>query len=342
MARHDRAVRWLVMLSVVALAAAAKSGKPGKVVRVEREPLPVIEIPAGTFQQGLSPSDSDLLYATCTWLYGLRAVQGYPLCEEYNQMNQLMLARDVHVGVFAIDRDEVSVADYRACVIDGACAMDPLIAGDERYLADDLPQVNITWTEARAYCAWKDGRLPTEAEWERAARGDDTRRWPWGLQCDPDRDPPDLPDDMPPCTLDREDDWNHGGLPSEAMQALDDVHAIRVPLAFGDPDSSDGTEYAAPVGTYPWNEGPFGTRDQAGNVSEWVEDTYTLDGYDGLASIDPVRDPDASETLQHVIRGGSWRTPRPFGQTFARQPINQFVTGDQRQPDVGFRCAYDR
>jgi len=332
-----RSIAAVILLTLVA----SPAGGTGRVVRVELEPATIVEVPAGTFQQGLSPNDVDTLDATCNWLYGVRG-HGSGICDVYRTMNELMIARDVHVGAFAIDRDEVSVTEYRACVVDGACAIDPLIAGDERYLADDLPQVNVTWSEARIYCAWADGRLPTEAEWERAARGDDTRRWPWGLECDPNRQPEGLPDDMPPCTLDRADDWNHGALPSEAMIALDDLKPFLAPTDFGDTDASDGSEYAAAIGTYLWDDGPFGTRNQSGNVAEWVEDVYSTEGYDGLSSIDPVRDPDGNPTDAHIFRGGSWRTPRPFGQTFARHPVNILITGDQRQPDLGFRCAYDR
>ncbi len=88
---------------------------------------------------------------------------------------------------FWIDRQEVTNAEYRRCVAAGACT--PLqaeevkrirrYASDSRY--DRHPVVNVSWFQAAAYCRFVGGRLPTEAEWEKAARGDrDARRYPWG------------------------------------------------------------------------------------------------------------------------------------------------------------------
>ncbi len=88
-------------------------------------------------------------------------------------------ARVVSIAPFWMDRTEVSMTEYTACVRAGICLSisDPYGATgtDGRY-----PAVNVTHTMARAYCAWKQARLPTEAEWEFAARGSDSRMFPWG------------------------------------------------------------------------------------------------------------------------------------------------------------------
>ncbi len=310
--------------------------KQGKIVRVERERSAVVEIDAGVFTMGIDREDVEYAQLTCSILHGPNrsplmqfGFTGLPFCEGYKEMLLQMLPREVYVSEFAIDRYEVTLDDYRACLLDAVCGIDPLIDGDERHQGDDLPLVNVTWSEARTYCAWKGGRLPTEAEWERAARGDDDRRWPWGDN-------------------ERADDFNHGQLPAEATAAVDDLpHRNTGAGRFNstdhaDPDEADGHRYAAPVGSYLWGEGPHGTFDQAGNVAEWVEDEYTTDGYFDLPAADPVRTPGGSPAVARVVRGGSWRDPQAFGWVAVRAPMNVQIEGTQRHPHIGFRCAYDR
>lgn len=97
-------------------------------------------------------------------------------------------ARPMHrvmVGSFWLDRYKVTNGEYRRCVDGGGC-----LPPKDRRAFDDAerlhhPVVNVTWTQARNYCHWKGKRLPTEAEWEKAARGTDARRYPWGNTTDP-------------------------------------------------------------------------------------------------------------------------------------------------------------
>ncbi|MET0384842.1 MAG: formylglycine-generating enzyme family protein, partial [Polyangiales bacterium] len=85
--------------------------------------------------------------------------------------------RRVFVRAFAIDRLEVSNADHRRCVSAGACS--PARSGAVEPRAE-LPVVQLTWREARAYCRFVGGELPTEAQWEYAAHGSSERSFPWG------------------------------------------------------------------------------------------------------------------------------------------------------------------
>jgi formylglycine-generating enzyme required for sulfatase activity len=86
----------------------------------------------------------------------------------------------VYLSSYWLDKYEVTNARYRQCVEGGGCT-----PPKDRQVFDDLehaqyPVTNITWNQARSFCQWQGGRLPTEAEWEKAARGTDGRRYPWG------------------------------------------------------------------------------------------------------------------------------------------------------------------
>jgi formylglycine-generating enzyme required for sulfatase activity len=149
-------------------------------------------------------------------------------------------APEVDLPTLAIDRLEVSQADYRACVTAGRCPRQDRAgcsygdgstpgASDWAVLeAADHPVVCVTFAQAEAYCAWAGGRVPTEVEWERAARGDDRRLFPWG------------------------DDWRPDA------------------LNWGDDGKVDGALLTAPVGSYPGGASPFGALDMVGNVWEWA------------------------------------------------------------------------
>lgn len=99
-------------------------------------------------------------------------------------------AHEVFVSGFEIDIHPVTESEYAECVNDAACT-EAHYDGDES--GDDYPVVNVTSDQAMDYCQWVDKRLPTEAEWEKAARGTDERIYPWG-------------DDDPSCTLANYDD----------------------------------------------------------------------------------------------------------------------------------------
>jgi formylglycine-generating enzyme required for sulfatase activity len=332
--RHDCGVRTAVAL----LALAGVAGASGRVVRVEQPPRREVFVPAGTFWMGVPEEDVDTLFQRCTEYFEPHEIaqfvtpsgQATSFCEMYRDELLAMTPHQVFVSAFAIDRDEVSVADYRQCVFAGACALDPLISGDERYIHDEWPLVNVTWKEADEFCRWRGGRLPTEAEWERAARGDADGPWPWCSEGEK-------------ACVERPADFNHGQARSLAMRDVDRSAGV-VPLhLMGDPDDADGTVLLAKPGSYPWSQGPYGTRDQAGNVAEWTADVRsdhdaTL-GYKGLSVINPRRDPSGTDSRVYVVRGGSWRQPSFVARANVRDPFGMLYTPDRRFSHVGFRCA---
>jgi formylglycine-generating enzyme required for sulfatase activity len=100
--------------------------------------------------------------------------------------NDEMPAHAVRVDAFWLDQLEVTNGMYALCVDAGACPIPQRLASQKHFSYYDNPEfrdypvVQVTWQNAVTYCEWAERRLPSEAEWERAARGDDTRTFPWG------------------------------------------------------------------------------------------------------------------------------------------------------------------
>ena len=220
----------------------------------------------------------------------------------------------VFLDAFFIDRTEVTVAAYRRCVNAGDCSSPTFAAGDPKFDRDDYPVTHVSYEDARKYCEFRGARLPTEAEWERAARGGKPRRYPWG--------------DLPNPKL-----ANHGALDLGSLffsQAGGSAEPI-----FGIPDPNDGFMWLAPVASFPAGATPEGVHDLAGNVSEWVSDWWS-DNY-VAAPVGNPKGPPSSKQNWRVTRGGSYRHP----MAMIRGSSRQGRAPSARDGTIGFRCARD-
>ncbi len=215
----------------------------------------------------------------------------------------------VHLQTFWIDKYEVTVADYRACVAQRRCPK----AGP-RYIGFDEPSMPITgvsWFDARAYCRAHGKDLPTEAQWEKAARGEHGALYPWGDA---------------PATCERAILKDHRGRGCGRKK----------------PRTKPEKGRPWPVGSRP--PGVYGLYDMVGNSWEWVLDWYTTsyaDCGDACRGVDPKGPCDGAVPCKgvrrKVVRGGSWYWPAdPYNTAIYRRA---HVPSNEPFHHFGFRCA---
>jgi formylglycine-generating enzyme required for sulfatase activity/serine/threonine protein kinase len=241
-------------------------------------------------------------------------------------------AHKVTLDTFCIDVHEVTAGEYKACSDVGDCKRPPavpefpkapnetdkdhakIVAASTELCTfskdgrEKHPINCVSWALADAYCKVQKKRLPTEAEWEYAARGSDGRKFPWG-------DDPGGKDRMNACGLEC-NKWEtaHGLKPTPRMY-----------------DADDGFFGTAPVGSFPKGRTKFGADDFVGNVWEWTADWFET--YKPDEQVNPKGAPAGD---RKAIRGGGFNG----GVALWLNPAfryHQLATASA--PAIGFRCA---
>jgi formylglycine-generating enzyme required for sulfatase activity len=237
-----------------------------------------------------------------------------------------MSAIEITLPGFVIDKYEVSNAQYMSFIVATGHRRPKNSVGKKYSIwkkdgypdgLDDHPVVEVAAKDARKYCEWAGSRLPTEAEWEKAARGSEGLVYPWGDAWMPGRANHGQFKEMP------EEKWVRD---SSGDKKLREVSGKKRRY----PDAADGCESMCPSGTYEAAGGgsPYGVQDMAGNVWEWVDAIHVATSV--------ARTPNDEDFAQpEVVRGGSCITPPVYLRTATRV----FIDGRVRFRTVGFRCA---
>lgn len=215
----------------------------------------------------------------------------------------------IRLDPYFIDETEVTNGQYAQCVAAGVCSpprSNQATYHDAYYGApayDDYPVIQVSWYDAQTFCDWRDARLPSEAEWEKAAGFDPVQsiklRYPWGDAFD-----------------------------GTKLNYCDNG----CPLDKQDATVNDGHQDTAPVGSYMDGRSPIGLYDMAGNVMEWVDDWYDPRAYADMTDTNP-RGPLEGEFK--TLRGGSWLSAADEVTVTIRGSFDPTVA----RANLGFRCA---
>jgi sulfatase modifying factor 1 len=208
----------------------------------------------------------------------------------------------VSLDAYYIDQYEITLALYRKFLDSGQHESPPTWDDEAATTVGDRPAIGMKWADAAAYCKWAGKRLPTEAEWEKAGRGTDARRYPWGAM-------------QPFVDI---ANYNRGLWVSEAITLV----AV-----------TSGLEgMSVRHGLKEGGKSPYGLNHMAGNAAEWVADWYDRDYYQKSPDKNPTG---PSQGEKRILRGGSWADPPLSLRVTAR------VSADPEfeERTIGFRCA---
>jgi eukaryotic-like serine/threonine-protein kinase len=267
-----------------------------------KDGMVMVLVPAGEFKMGDYVESNRLpvhtVYLEAFWL-------------DRTEVTNRMFAKFVEETGYVTEAEKIGGSYvYRATdqgdyteLVKGPAWNNPLWEYSDFADLREHPVVHVTWNDAEAYCSWAQRRLPTEAEWEKAASWNDPvgekYTFPWGAVFD-------------------------GSL----LNFCDKNCSI----VWADKTEDDGYAETAPVGSYPEGASPYGALDMAGNVFEYVADWYDESYYQNSPSANPLG-PSSGEN--RVVRGGAWFTNNFYVPTTFRG------TQEPSWPNyyTGFRCA---
>jgi formylglycine-generating enzyme required for sulfatase activity len=240
-------------------------------------------VPEGEFTMGISVEDGMALCAkyrpgTCPrfWYEGMEVHQ-------------------VFLDAFYMDTYEVTNGLYQACVTEGVCTPPQKTSslthaeyyGNPEY--DNYPVIYVNWDQAKAFCAWRGASLPTEAQWEKGARGTQANLYPWGNRLE------------------------DGKTNSCINNCLNQGFVYQLP--------DDGYADVAPVGSFATDISPYGIYDMAGNVAEWTANYYSETYMRSPAASEPNPTGPASGR-DIVAKGGHIELPPELMHSPQVLPIN--------------------
>ena len=320
----------LVALSSLLVGCGTATPGIGSTMKREKDGMTMIFVPAGSFTMGSAGKPENFSVAArkecASW-----GIPEYGDCETYDFLSDERPAHSVTLDAFWIDKTEVTNSMFQAFVkaagyqtlaekqgwsmvldpysqtsakLSGADWQHPQGPQSNLTGLGDYPVVHVTWNDATAYCTWAGGRLPTEAEWEKAARGTDGRTYPWGETA-----------------------------PNNKLANLADSNLA---VDWADKNINDGYQFSSPVGSYPAGASPYGALDMAGNVVEWVNDYYSDTYYPSSPPNNPNGPTEAASfKSMRVQRGGTWLDADSFLRTSQRMG----GSWDQSYDVLGVRCA---
>lgn len=243
---------------------------------------PMVTVPEGWFLMGTN----------------LKRGEPFGLATQFDDTEQPQ--RRIWLDAFAIDRDEVSLAEYLAFLQERHQSPPEELQRLIRhlitvhlmpdYVLATWPALYVTWSEADELCRARGKRLPTEAEWEKAARGTEGKLFPWGSKA-----------------------------PVTGLAVFGQHHVHEIPIVAAVNSGEEG-------------QSPYGARHMAGNIAEWVQDWFGIDYYVIMPDHNP---PGPSAGRYKIVRGGSWKSE----PAMLRAATRNGAVPDQRAPTIGFRCA---